>query len=122
MRQPIGGLFENAVLINLLSGMSAFKKISGWKKGNTGIEVDFVMDTMDVRKKVPIECKASTLISKKHYKNLIHYLTATSQKFGVLVSAAPFEIINSKEDITIMNLPCYLASRKNIENYLKLYS
>ena len=34
LRTPLGGLFENAVLLNLLEGESAYKSIGTWKKGN----------------------------------------------------------------------------------------
>jgi len=118
LRTPLGGLFENAVLLSLMSGGSAFKKISTWKKKKqSGIEVDFIMDSPDGSFKIPIECKASTSINKWHYKNVVHYLKLTHQKFGIIVSAAPYEKIAVDKNITVFNLPIYLATQQNIERY-----
>ena len=115
MRIPLGGLFENAVLINLLAGASANKSVSTWKKcKKAGIEVDFTIDAENRRNRIPVECKATTSIQKKHYKNIVHYLKATRQNFGILVSAARYEKIIINNDIIILNLPVYLASRSNI--------
>ncbi len=118
-RPPLGGLFENAVLINLLSGDSAFKTISGWKKKNqSSIEVDFIIETTDTRGRIPAECKAAIKVKKHHYKNIQYYLETTSQYFGVLISAAPFEeIIGADSKTTILNLPIYLATKSNIQKY-----
>ena len=75
LRTPLGGVFENAVLLNLLQGASAFKSVATWKKGKqAGIEVDFTVDVIDARTRIPVECKATTSIQKRHYKNIIHYL------------------------------------------------
>lgn len=124
LRTPLGGLFENAVLINLLSGESAFKTISGWKqKTQSSIEVDFIIEAPDIRKKIPAECKAATRVRKSHYKNSLRYLEATGQDFGILISAAPMEeILVRDSSITIINLPIYLANKSNIEKYYRRYS
>jgi predicted AAA+ superfamily ATPase len=122
LRTPLGGVFENAVLLNLLQGASAFKSVATWKKGKpTGIEVDFTVDVIDARTRIPVECKATTSIQKRHYKNIIHYLDLTGQKFGILVSAAPYEKIVNKRRI-ILNLPIYLANGPNIIEYFNLNS
>ena len=119
LRSPLGGLFENAVLLNLLEGGSAFKRVSTWKKGNsTDIEVDFLMDSEKLNCKIPIECKAAIKIHKKRYKNILHYLELTGQSAGVIVSAAPFEKIISPSGKIIVNIPVYLVSGNNIENYV----
>ena len=110
-------MFENAVALNLLEGSSTHAKIGTWKKGNnTDIEVDFILDLPEYNVKIPVECKAATRLYKRHYKNIIHYLSETNQKFGILVSAAPFasEKIKNK---TVVNLPVYLAGKKNMINY-----
>ena len=119
LRTPLGGLFENAVLINLLAGDSAFKTVSGWKKKNqSSIEVDFIVETKDVRIKIPVECKAATKINKHHFKNVRHYLDATGQEFGVLVSAAPYEEVWVNEaGVSVLNIPIYLATKSNIRMY-----
>ena len=120
LRIPLGGLFENAVLLNLVKGESARFSVGTWKKGgNTDIEVDFVMDIPEYNVKIPIECKAALKLKSKHYKNIIHYLRLTGQDFGVVVSAAPLETIVEADHITIMNIPVYLASKENIKEYFK---
>ncbi|MCK5672781.1 MAG: ATP-binding protein [Spirochaetales bacterium] len=79
LRTPLGGLFENAVLLNLLEGGSASKSISTWKKNSkTNIEVDFILDSELHQRKIPIECKASLQFKKKHISNVINYLWATN--------------------------------------------
>ncbi len=122
MRKPLGGLFENAVLLNLFEGESARFSVGTWKKGSgSDIEVDFVMDVPDLGVKIPIECKAATKLRRKHYKNLLHYLRLTGQNFGVVVSAAPLErvTLGETEPVTIMNIPVYLASKANIKRYFQ---
>jgi len=118
MRTPLGGLFENAVIINLLSGESASKSIGTWKKGgNNDIEVDFLYDYAEKGIKIPIECKAALSVKSRHLKNVKHYLDLTGQRFGVVVSAAPFEYMLNNDRYCIINLPVYLVSRKNIRSY-----
>lgn len=118
LRIPLGGLFENAVLLNLVQGESARYSVGTWKKGkNTDIEVDFVMDIPGLNVKIPIECKAALRLRSKHYKNVVHYLRSTGQDFGVVVSAAPLEKVALDGGIIIMNIPVYLAGKENIKNY-----
>ncbi|MGA1825679.1 MAG: ATP-binding protein, partial [bacterium] len=121
-RIPLGGLFENAVLLNLVMGESARYSVGTWKKGNnTDIEVDFVMDFPEFKVKIPIECKATLTFRRKHYKNILHYLKLTGQKFGIVVSASPLEKVINEDNITIMNIPIYLANKENIKTYFKRY-
>jgi len=120
LRIPLGGLFENAVLLNLVEGESARYAVGTWKKGNnTDIEVDFVMDVPGTGAKIPIECKAALTLKSKHYTNLMHYLKLTGQGFGVVVSAAPLEKVSMGDGIHIMNIPVYLAGKDNIKTYFK---
>lgn len=118
LRTSLGGLIENAVLIQLLSGQSASLQIGTWKK-NAGspIEVDFVLKLTQFGLSLPIECKAALQVKKKHYKNLLHYLDLTHQTIGLLISAAPLKYI-SVGDKMIIQIPVYLASRRNIEVYV----
>ena len=109
LRTPLGGLFENAVLLNLLEGGSATKSI------NTDIEVDFILDSERHQLKIPIECKASLQLKRKHSRNVINYLRGSGQKTGFVVSAAPLNRIITEEGFTVINLPVYLATRENIE-------
>lgn len=118
LRTPLGGVFENAVLLNLVAGESAHYGIGTWKKGNnTDIEVDFILDLPELRAKIPIESKAATVLRKKHYKNIVHYLKLTGQKLGITVTAAPFEIINVADGLKIVNIPIYLAIKSNVRSY-----
>ena len=117
LRTPIGGIFENAALINILSGKSARKSVYTWKKGNnTSIEVDFILNLntsrMDV--KLPVECKAATKLKKRHFSNLIQYLKLTDQSLGVMISAAPYEKFLLDDSMTITNIPIYMATQSNI--------
>jgi predicted AAA+ superfamily ATPase len=113
LRTPLGGLFENAVLINLLSGQSAYAEIGTWKKGSQATqEVDFVLQKGSSR--IPIECKASLRTKKSHTNNVLAYLQAAQQSVGFVISAAPLETIE-RGGCRMINLPVYLASRRNIE-------
>jgi uncharacterized protein len=119
LRTPLGGLFENSLLIQLLSGESAFHRVRTWKKGTqTDIEVDFVYDLPEIGISVPIECKAAMQVKKKHYRNLVHYLEITNQTYGILVSAAPYQVITAGLK-TIINIPIYLVSKQNIKMYIQ---
>ena len=44
LRTPLGGMFENGVLLGLLAGESAKYRVATWKKGASKIEVDFILD------------------------------------------------------------------------------
>ncbi len=118
LRTPLGGLFENAVLLSLLEGASAKKQIGTWRKGaRSAVEVDFVMDAPELGLKIPIECKASLNVKRRHADSLVAYLRATHQSFGVLVSAAPLGTVHVGDDCRLVNLPVYLAMRDNIRHY-----
>ena len=116
LRTQLGGLFENVLLLNLLSDQARLGDVSGWRKGGSdGAEVDFIWRQGD--RTIALECKASRKISLKHWSGLRAYLEATvdagSQSTGMLISAAPFEVVRSKQG-TLINLPLYLASGANI--------
>jgi len=113
LRTPLGGLFENAVLINLLSGQSAYTEISTWKQASQSTrEIDFVLRKGSQR--IPIECKAALKFKRAHTTNVLAYLQAAQQPVGFIVSAAPLETME-KSGHRLVNLPVYLASRRNIE-------
>jgi predicted AAA+ superfamily ATPase len=118
LRTPLGGLFENAVLLNLLEGGSAKKKIGTWRKnaGST-VEVDFVMDAVEMGLKIPIECKATLAVKRRHAEGVVDYLRTTRQPIGVLVTASPIDVICRSEGCCVLNIPAYLASRENILRY-----
>ena len=122
LRTALGGLFENAVLLNLLEGESTKKQIGTWRKGaKSAVEVDFILDAPNLGIKIPIECKAAITIKRRHTESIIEYLKATQQYFGVVVSAAPFGIIRQTDKHAILNIPIYLASKINILNYAKKF-
>lgn len=122
LRTPLGGLFENAVLLNLVEGESARHAVGTWKQGKkSDIEVDFIMDVPEPAVKIPIECKAAVTLKSKHYKNVTHYLRQTGLTFGVVVSAAPLQTVIANESFTIMNIPVYLAGKDNIKTYYKAH-
>jgi hypothetical protein len=119
LRTPLGGLFENAALINLLHGKPAKKTIFTWKKDSkTNIEVDFVLNSKELKQKIPIECKAALVLKRKHFTNLLHYLRLGKHKLGVLISAAPLQVVSFDDGINIINIPIYLATEKNIRRYV----
>jgi predicted AAA+ superfamily ATPase len=111
LRTQLGGLFENALLIQLVGDQTYFGEISGWKRDSEGSEVDFVWRQGPIA--IPLECKATQKISMKHWSGLKAFLDATNQKIGFLITAAPFKIVKSKDRI-LVNLPLYLANRSNI--------
>jgi len=117
LRTPLGGLFENAVLLNLLAGESARKTVGTWRKaGSSDTEVDFVVDLPGRRAKVPIECKATLTVKRRHLRNVLHYLAATGQSFGILVSAAPLQTFEA-DGRTVLNLPVYLCTNAAVRQY-----
>ena len=117
LRSSLGGLFENAVVLNLLEGQGAHKKIHTWKKdAQSSVEVDFVVESVDERGTIPIECKAAKKLSRKHCSGVIEYLMRTHQKKGVVVSCAPYQELKI-QGVTIVNVPVYLATRANILKY-----
>ncbi len=118
LRTPLGGLFENAVLLSLLEGTSATKTVDTWRKNaKSSSEVDFVMDGGDKAGKIPIECKAALTIRPRHAESIAEYLKITAQKVGVTVSAAPLQTIDTRNGMRIVNVPIYLATRDNVVSY-----
>lgn len=116
LRTQLGGLFENALLINLLADQGRGGDVSGWRKGAAdGVEIDFVWRQGDHT--IALECKASQSVSLKHWSGIKAYLEATAnaggRSMGVLVSAAPFKVVKATAG-TLVNMPLYLASGANI--------
>ena len=122
LRTPLGGLFENAVLLSLLEGESAKKQIGTWRKrAKSSTEVDFILDAPDLKTKIPIECKATLKVKRRHVEGVGEYLTATQQNFGVIVSAAPLAVVRETAQYSILNIPVYLATKANILKYASEY-
>ena len=119
LRSQLGGLFENAFLLQILSEQSYLGNISGWRRGGAnGPEIDFVWRTNSLA--IPLECKATQTLSAKHWSSLKTYLNLTEQKIGCLISASPFKVIRSK-DKTLINLPLYLANLASIRKCIEQY-
>ena len=120
LRTQLGGLFENALLLQIIGERTFFDSISGWKKGTSDSqEIDFIL--RHETGAFPIECKATQKISSKNWSALQTYLDITNQKIGFIVSAAPFEVLRRGKHILI-NLPIYFATRGNIFKCAKIYS
>ncbi len=118
LRTPLGGLFENAVLLSLLEGTSATKTMGTWRKNaRSSSEVDFVMDGGDTAGKIPIECKAALKIRPRHAESIAEYLKITAQPVGLTVSAAPLQTIATCNEMRIINIPIYFATRDNLVRY-----
>ncbi len=116
LRTPLGGLIENAVLLNMLEGKGGFYEISGWKKSSTDlIEVDFIYKNLDTT--IPLEVKASLKVSNRHGKNIASYLTACELTKGFLLSfdkPKEFQVKNG----TIQNIPLYLFNSHTFQKLL----
>ncbi len=111
LRTPIGGLIENAVLLQLLAGSGGLSLLSGWKKNHKEpIEVDFVIKREGVP--TPVEVKATLKANNRHCKNIVHYCNLLGLKHGVLLSldrCQTFKIDN----VTINSYPAYLTEVLN---------
>lgn len=107
LRSPLGGLIENAILLNMLEGQGGFYEINGWKN-KIGKEVDFIYK--DSEKTLPIEVKASLKITNRHTKNLIHYLFEHKLNTGLLISLDKPKIMKM-QGLKIINIPAYLFSQ-----------
>ena len=122
LRTPLGGLFENAVLLGLLEASSAKKRVGTWRKAaKSAIEVDFVMDAIEIGLKIPIECKAALVVRRRHAESVVDYLRMTRQPLGLLVSAAPLSVVYHGEGCCVLNVPAYLATRSNMVRYAQAH-
>lgn len=121
LRTQLGGLFENALLLQILADQCRLGDLSGWKKGgNESPEVDFIWRQEDHI--VAIECKATQKVSQKHWSGLKSFLETIADSgvpcVGVLVSAAPFQIIRGTKS-TLINLPLYLANGIHLRSCIR---
>ncbi len=60
---------------------------------------------------IPVECKASLAINRRHMKGLFSYLSAMDQPTGVIVSFAPWSTMESSSGHRVVNVPAYLLER-----------
>ncbi len=105
-RRPLGGMVENQVAIELAD---QFGELSGWKKSSAGLEIDFIGRIGE--RSIPIECKAVLQLKQTHLRGLGAYLQQHGQTFGVMISLAPFSLVDGPNGTNIMNVPLYLAER-----------
>jgi predicted AAA+ superfamily ATPase len=109
-RTSLGGLLENAVYLNLLTGKGFLNNISGWKKNNKNAsEIDFIIKTDNAS--IPLEVKAAKKIHEQYLNPIFEYLNLSQQKIGFITSCdLPFK--KNKEKLTIFNIPIYLCETK----------
>ena len=105
LRTPLGGLIENALLLQLINQPDVYE-ISGWKNSSDeNKEIDFVVRT---DKLLPIECKASLKVSERNFYGVNEYLKISSLQTGFVVSLAPLKEF-VKDDKKLVNLPFHFA-------------
>jgi predicted AAA+ superfamily ATPase len=111
LRTQMGGIIENAALLNLLPYKMGNIELSSWKKASENpSEVDFVWRG---NRLIPIECKAALKVSPRSFASLRNYLCESGVNLGILLSAAPFS--EHKEGRTrLLNLPLYLCDSETI--------
>jgi hypothetical protein len=71
--------------------------------------------------KIPIECKATLVVKRRHTESVVDYLRTTHQPLGVLVSASPLDVVYRGEGCRLINIPAYLANRQNILRYAEAH-
>jgi len=106
VRNILGGIFENQIAIEL---NRAGYELTGWKRTPSGSEIDFIVKTRN--KLFPLEVKAALKVKGTHLKGLLEYLKLYKLKTGFVISGAPFEIMNYREGMKIINLPIYMAEK-----------
>lgn len=105
-RRPLGGIVENQVAIELAD---RYGELAGWKRSSSGLEIDFVCRSGGYL--VPVECKAVLTLKGTHLRGLKDYLRQHPQPAGVMVSLAPFELVDDPQGFRIINVPLYLAEQ-----------
>ena len=116
LRGQLGGLFENAVLLGLQSDQLTPVRILSWRQGaQNKSEIDFVLREQI---SIPIEVKAKLKISPRVFAPLRRYLKDTDQQLGIVVSAAPFRLIE-EGGMKLVNLPIYLAKLPVIQSLVE---
>jgi len=104
-RTPLGGVLENQTAVDILRFSDS---VSGWKKSSAGTEIDFIVKKGD--ECIPVECKASLSINKRHLKGLLDYLSLFSLNRGIIVSFAPRSSMTIANK-TVHNIPAYMLER-----------
>jgi uncharacterized protein len=110
-RTPLGGLLENALLLQVISDEDRLS-ISGWKNSsNDNKEIDFVLKSEQY---YPIECKSSLKYSSKQIYGLREYLKISGLSSAALISLSPYQKIQ-EEKCTFYNVPFYLFDKNLLE-------
>ena len=104
-RTPLGAVIENQTAIELARSGA---ELSGWKKGSSGTEIDFIVKRGAVT--TPVECKAALAVNRKHMRGLVGYLRSHGLRSGHLVSLAPYRT-DTLDDVEVVNLPAYFLER-----------
>lgn len=104
-RQPLGGVLENQVAIDL---SRAGLDLRGWKKTPSGGEIDFIVKAGN--KAIPLEVKSTLSIDGKQHRGLFDYLGMYNLTVGVVASPCPYAEIDHGER-RIIRLPLYLMHR-----------
>ena len=104
-RTPLGGLIENYVSQSLI-GTGLSHELSGWKKDNSGTEIDFIIKHND--QVLPIECKAALSIKNTHLGGVMDFMNFYDVPLAVVPSLAPLELRVIKPNRTVLILPLYL--------------
>jgi uncharacterized protein len=104
-RQPLGGVLENQVAIDL---SRAGLDLRGWKKTPSGGEIDFIVKAGS--KAIPVEVKSTLSIDGKQHRGLLDYLAMYKLRTGVATSPCPYAEIAHGER-RIIRLPLYLIHR-----------
>ncbi|MFH0919483.1 MAG: DUF4143 domain-containing protein [Fibrobacterota bacterium] len=104
VRTTLGGVIENQLAIELSRGNAP---LSGWKKSSAGTEIDFIVKQPS--HVIPVECKAALRIKGSQLKGILDYMDHYKLKTGVLISLAPYGIIDCSHGRKVTNLPLYSA-------------
>ena len=107
IRTILGGVIENQTAIELAKFCDG---LTGWKKAPSGGEIDFILPLSGVGL-IPVECKASLAINRRHMRGVLEYLRLFSQRTGVVVSLAPYSVTPIADGRRIVNVPAYLVER-----------
>ena len=106
VRKSLGGVLENQVAIDLArQGLV----LNGWKKTPSGGEIDFIVKIGGCT--IPIECKAALKVDRRQWQGVMEYLEQYGQNLGVVVSFAPYGMVQLASGAKILSLPIYLMER-----------
>jgi len=100
-------VIENQTAIDLARHCD---ELPGWKKAPSGGEIDSILRLSDGRA-IPVECKASLTVNKRHMRGVLDYLRLLSLRTGVVVSLAPHAVTSLEDGRQIINIPAYLVER-----------